>query len=117
MQVIAHKLSAIRIVQTRWPRSLHDYTQYDTLLQELRYLENKKVNDIYAKCYYDDLIIIYCGNYLKFGRTGPNQDIDTKKDGAMFEMQILEQNDELFQPINFTFTDDTEIVKLIETIE
>lgn len=89
---IAHKLNAIRIVQTRWPRSLHDYTEYDTLLLELRVLENKKVNDIYAKCYFEDLLIIYCGNYLKFGRIGENKDIGLKKDGAVFEKCILEDS-------------------------
>ena len=117
-QKIAHKLNAIRIVQTRWPRCLHDYTQYDTLLHELRTLENKKVNDIYAKCYFEDLVIIYCGNYLKFGRIKDNEDINTKKDGARFEKQIVQQDDgEFFKPINFTFTEDTEIIKLIETAE
>ena len=41
-----------------------------------------------------------------------------KKDGAKFEKCIIEDSDgEFFKPINFTFTDDTEIIKLIETTE
>ena len=64
------------------------------------------------------MLIIYCGNFLKFGRVGDNQDLMLKKDGAIFEKCIIEDFDgECFRPINFTFTDDTEIIKLIETNE
>jgi len=51
---------------------LHDYTEYDTLIKELIEIENKKSIEIYAKCYFDDLVVVYQGNMLKYGRLEAN---------------------------------------------
>jgi hypothetical protein len=36
-------------------------------------LEGKRSDYIFAKVYYDDLVIIYCGKYLRFGKISPNK--------------------------------------------
>lgn len=67
---IKRKLEHILTIQTRLPKALHDYQEYDNLIQELRKLEDKGQEDdkIFSKLYDDDLIILYSGNYLKYGR-------------------------------------------------
>ena len=50
------------------PVEQHDYSEYDQLIQELIELENKKLENIYAKICFDNLLIVYCGNYLMFSR-------------------------------------------------
>jgi hypothetical protein len=53
---------------------LHNYNEYDNLIQDYFNLQSQKGKQtIYAKYYYDDLIILYCGNYLKYGRLVKNK--------------------------------------------
>lgn len=36
-------------------------------------LEGKRSDTIYAKIYYTNLIVIYCGKYIRFGEFFPNK--------------------------------------------
>ena len=111
------KLNNIKIVQRRYPEALHDYTEYDNLIRNLRAIENKKSIEIYAKNYFDDLIVIYQGNMLKYGRSQKNTAPLKLKDNHTFELMIKKDAKECFKYIDFQFTSDTQIIKLVETAE
>jgi hypothetical protein len=51
------------------PVIFHDYTEYDNLISDLEKLENQNQDfgNVEAKIYNDNLVVIYCGNYVKFG--------------------------------------------------
>jgi|APSaa5957512535_1039671.scaffolds.fasta_scaffold31547_3 hypothetical protein len=66
------KLNNINIVQARYPSHLHDYTEYDNLIKSLRAIEDKESIEMFAKNYFDDLVIVYQGNMLKYGRCAKN---------------------------------------------
>lgn len=122
-------------MQRRYPEALHDYTEYDNLIRNLRAIENKKSIEIYAKNYFDDLVVIYQGNMLKYGRSQKNTDPLKLKDNHTFELMIQPIEDHglkgftdiydfmedakqpRFKYIDFQFTNDTQIIKLIETAE
>ena len=106
-------------MQRRYPEALHDYTEYDNLIRNLRAIENKKSIEIYAKNYFDDLVVIYQGNMLKYGRSQKNTDPSKLKDNHTFELKIKKGKDgkERFKYIDFQFTNETQIIKLIETAE
>ena len=118
---IERKLENIRIIQTRYPKVLHDYTEYDTLIKELRETEGKKSIVIYAKCYFDDLIVVYQGNMLKYGRLEANSNPKQLKDSHTFELAVKKEAQYPkslttgLRDIDFKFTSDTEIRQLIET--
>ena len=106
---------------------LHDYNEYDNLIQDYRKLENKNCHNIFAKYYFDGLIILYCGNYLKFGRLAKMEAqsgsrayaaLGDNKKGKNKKMRVFEKNPEtnqVFTDINCTLDDSVEIIKLIET--
>ena len=75
MKEINQKIEHIKLIQKRLPKALHNYNEYDNLIQDYFNLESQKGNQtIYARYYYDDLIILYCGNYLKYGRLVKSKD-------------------------------------------
>lgn len=65
---ILRQLHKIKMVQVRLPAEFHDYSTFDSLIMEYQQLEKTQLKNIKCKFYYDDLVILYCGNYLKFGR-------------------------------------------------
>ena len=69
---IERKINNIRSIQSRWPESMHDYSEYDNLWRDLKNLEKEELvhntSKITSRFYYDDLIVIYCGNYLKYSK-------------------------------------------------
>jgi len=65
---IDRKMNNIRSIQSRWPESMHDYSEYDNLWRDLKNLENEDTSKITSRFYYDDLIVIFCGNYLKYSK-------------------------------------------------
>lgn len=42
------------------------------MIDDLTLLEGKNSNVVYAKVFYDNLIVIYCGKYVKYGWLMPN---------------------------------------------
>lgn len=104
-------------IQTRLPVELHDYNEYDNLIQDYRKLESKNCHNIFGKYYFDDLIILYCGNYLKFGRLVENTAQPRNRGYAVLERVFSKhpETHEVFTDINCTLDDSVEIIKLIET--
>lgn len=68
------KINNVRVLQSRRPEVLHDYSEYENLWKDLLQVENQDTSLIFAKFYYDHLIVIYCGNYLKFGKVVKSED-------------------------------------------
>lgn len=68
---------------------------------------------IFAKQYYANLIVVFKGNYLKFGWMKPNKKKNRSESSS--EYQFEKTNGEYFQDIACKFTADTEIIQLIET--
>ena len=53
------KLNNIKIIQSRYPSFLHDYTEYDNLIKSLRGIEEKTNIEMFAKNYFKDLVVVY----------------------------------------------------------
>ena len=106
IKAIERKIKNIHTMQSRWPEILHDYSEYDNLWKYLMELESKDESITFSRFFNDDLIIIFCGNYLKFAKVEQlKPDVYSLKDFDGVK----------FKDINLTFSDDTEIIKLIET--
>jgi hypothetical protein len=68
--------------------------------------------------YYDDLFILYCGNYIKFGRLAkkPVNNIQRYKNLHLKDFVLEPDNRENhLRKMNCTFDKEVEIIKLIET--
>jgi len=55
------------------------------LIEDLITLESKKSDYVYAKIYCNNLVLVYCGNYVKFGKLIPNP----KKKKGNGEMDMI----------------------------
>lgn len=64
---LERKIKNIRLRQQRLPKKLFDYSQYENLLDDLVDLEDVRSDLVYAKIYYENLVVVYCGQYLKYG--------------------------------------------------
>jgi hypothetical protein len=67
------KINNVRAVQARLPKKLFDYSQYENLIDDLLALEAKATDNVFAKVYYDNLVLIYSGQYVKYGKLIPNK--------------------------------------------
>jgi hypothetical protein len=82
------KINSIRLIQSRYPKKLFEYTQYENLIDDLLELESQEANYVYAKVYYDDLVVIYCGRHVKYGRLVPNEK-KAKKSGSRDGLDLV----------------------------
>jgi hypothetical protein len=97
---------------------LHSNNEYDDLINDYYNLGAIKHENIYAKIYFKDLVILYCGNYVKFAKLiknpdknhhellAPNPDKET--------LHYVFENKK-FHEINCIFDKKVEVIKLIET--
>ena len=113
---IERKLEKIRIIQTRYPQNMHDYTEYDSLIRDLKEIEERTHIDISAKCYFCNLVVVYQGNILRYGRLQKNKKPNQIKDSHKFELEVVKE-EKYLKDIDFIFADDTEIIKLVETAD
>jgi len=75
---------------------------------------------VFAKLFYDDLVVVYSGKYLKYGKLIKNRKKSKHSKSGTKEMDIvLERGDnkKILQDIKLTFGAKVEIVKIIETQE
>jgi hypothetical protein len=83
-------------------------------------LEARKSDHVYAKVFCDNLIVLYCGNCLKFGRLIPNK--KKTKNASKEVMDLILQpvkgkkKDCVMQDISVSFTSGIEIIKVCETL-
>jgi len=59
--VLDRKINNIRMVQARLPKKYFDYSLYENLIEDLLILESRRTDIIYAKIYFDNLVVVYCG--------------------------------------------------------
>ena len=64
---------ALECFPKRLPKSQFDYGEYENLIEDLQDLENKRSDIIYAKLFYEDLVVVYSGKFLKYGRLIKNK--------------------------------------------
>lgn len=77
-------------------------------------LESKKSDYVYAKVYCDNLLLVYCGNYVKFGKLVPNP--KKSKSGVTLDLILEKVDDNLMTDMDAFFDKSVEVIKVIETI-
>lgn len=60
------ELQRIKTEQSRLPKKFYDYGLYENLIQSLYSLDNRKTEQVFAKLFYDNLVVIHCGCLLKY---------------------------------------------------
>jgi hypothetical protein len=109
----------LRNTQARLPKKLYDYTRYEKLIDDTIEMESKKSDHVFAKIFYDDLLVLYCGKYVQYGRLIPNPKKKSKKSPKEVMDLILEQGKDkkksILKDMNVHLSKSVEIVKLTET--
>lgn len=54
------------------PPKLFDYQEYELLIENLEQLEFMECENLFAKIYNHDLLVIYCGSYIRYSKIKPN---------------------------------------------
>ena len=67
------KINQIRAAQSRLPKKLFDYTEYENLIERLLILEGKSATQVSSGVYGDNLVVIHGGQYVKYGKLIPNK--------------------------------------------
>ena len=67
------------------------------MIQDYKTLEETQSRYIYAKFYCEDLIILYCGNYVKYGRLYRNPVKGAKDD--IYHLHYLFKRQEGSKPL------------------
>ena len=122
---LTRKINNLRIRQSRLPVELHDYSEYDQLIQDLIEVENKKLENIYAKIYFRDLVVIYCGNYLMYGRIAFNdkggkkakkQEQTEGEPTPVLNLNLQKfSNGKYFKEMACNFSSEVEVINVLET--
>ena len=71
--VLDRKINNIRMIQARLPKKYFDYSLYENMIEDLLILESRRTDIIYAKIYFNNLVVVYCGQYIKYGFLVPNK--------------------------------------------
>lgn len=110
---LEREIKKIREEQSKLPKKYFNYSKYENLIEDLQMLEEKRSDHITAKILYDNLVVVYCGCYLKFGRLGKSE----TQVNSQPEVQIFLENVDgsLLKDINIKFSENVEIVKVVET--
>jgi len=104
------------MIQKRLPKEYFDYTEYENLIDDLSALDLKDPDMISSRLYYQDLVVVYCGQYLKYGFLEKNPKKRNKKnDDTYYELQLKTTDGVIFKDAIINFTEDVEIIKLVET--
>jgi len=91
---------------------LFNYAEYETLINDYIELCDKALDNVFAKIYNDNLIIIYCGRYLYYGYLISNHNKPSLLKPDSVDLMLA--NDSL-EKINVTFGKMIEIIKVVET--
>jgi hypothetical protein len=86
------------------------------LIEDLTKLECKKSDYVYAKVYDENILVVYCGNYVKFGKLIPNP-LKKKKSGGELDLVLEKIGGNLMTDMHAHFDKSVEVIKVIETIK
>lgn len=114
--VLDRKINNIRMVQARLPKKYFDYSLYENLIEDLLILESRRTDIIYAKIYFDNLVVVYCGQYLKYGFLVPNKKKTKSASRIQMDYVIQKVENKPMQEMHAQLSDTTEVVKVIETV-
>lgn len=81
-------------------------------------LENKDPSRIYSKIFCENLVVMYCGKYVKYGRLIPNKKKTKKSPKEVMDLMLLPGKDKKKNPLsmmNVTFGESIEVIKIVET--
>lgn len=110
---LERQIKIIRTEQSKLPKKYFNYSKYENLIEDLKILEDKRADHITAKLFYENLVVVYCGCYLKYGRLGKTESqINNQPEVQIF---LQETDGEILKDIDIKFSDSVEIVKIIET--
>lgn len=102
-------------IQQRKPPALREYAEFENMIDDLTLLEGRNANVVYAKIFFDNLVIIYCGKYVKYGWLTPNKKKTKKKDIDMMDLVLVEKKKEVLHSMNVYFGNSIEVLKMVET--
>ena len=97
------------MVQSRLPKKLFDYTQYEHLIEDLLELESQEADYVYAKVYYENLVVVFCGRYVKFGRLVPNEKKTRKPSRDVLDLVLEKVGDNILQDARVHFPPGVEV--------
>jgi hypothetical protein len=97
------KINSIRLIQSRLPKKLFDYTHYENLIEESLDLEGQQADSVYAKIYYDSLVVVFCGRYVKYGRLVPNKKKARKPNKEMMDLVLDKAGEEVLEDVHVHF--------------
>jgi hypothetical protein len=98
------------MVQARLPKKYFDYSLYDNLIEDLLDLEKRNIETITANIYFDNLAVVYCGQYVKYGYLVPVK----KKSRTRFSMDFVLEGKRM-KEMHSHLSDSIEIIKVVET--
>jgi len=95
---------------------LFDYSQYENLIDDLIDLEDVRSDNVYAKIYFENLVVVYCGQYLKYGFLRKSKKKANKSKGERHYELVLEKSSKgqtkVLDDIAVYFADTVEIIKV-----
>ena len=99
------------------PDIYKNFNEVENLAREIKRLKQtaKKQTQINSKMFFEDLVLVYGGRFIKFGKLIPNpkkrpKDAKTWNDFVLKEMEGLK-----FTNINANFCMNEEVIKITET--
>lgn len=113
--LVERKIKYIWSIQKRLPKEYFDYSEYENLIDDLQVLDGKDSDIVCSRIYYENLVVVYCGQYLKYGFLEKNPKKRNKKDDTYYELRLQPKNGIVFKDAIINFTEDVEIIKLVET--
>lgn len=86
------------------------------MIDDLLELEGKSADNVYAKVYSDNLIVVYSGQYVKFGKLIPNKKKTKKSSKDVMDLVLQKSEGQYLRDMAAHLSNDTEVVKIIETL-
>ena len=83
-------------------------------------LENKDPSRIHSKIFCENLVVMYCGKYVQYGRLIPNKKKTKKSPKEVMDLMLLPGKDKKKNPLtmmNVTFGESIEVIKIVETTQ
>ena len=106
--------------QQRLPTKLFDYSYYDVLIDTYEQMKHQIIDNVFAKIYCEDLVVIYCARHLHYGFITKNPDKQNQNNEKVMDYIIKKDQNgkQTIRKINVEFgdvEDGYEIIKVLET--
>lgn len=110
---LERQIKSIRLEQSKLPKKYFNYAKYENVVEDLQRLEARRSDHITAQIFFENLVVVYCGCYLKYGKLGKSD----SQGNSQTEVQIFLENTDgsLLKDVDIKFSESVEIVKIVET--